>query len=364
MKFAVNRLDFIKALEPAVKVASGKQMAILGNVLLTAKAGKIKLCGYNLAVAVFTSVTAAIDEQDSVLIDGQAVGAFLQKCAEPTVIIATEDKRITVKCGKAKTSLLYAAADDYPKIAPVTDGASQITLETSELFNAVKIAGYAAADFCPRKSLECINISIDKRGIKLISCDGCRAAAYARKVNSGVSGNTSFGVFKNDIKTVMSIISSDEVTLKYTDKELEFDGDGVAVRVNLSAEQYPEIEKQITKNVNAAVQHITLDSAKLKETLSKITALPHPSGDMPLRIDLSTDRMSFLYNFGNGIFTDEIECELEGDPFTVGVKASYLSDMLKAVRGSITLNCNGAGGALTVLQEDITQMIMPMRLRR
>ena len=364
MKFAVNRLDFINALEPAVKATSGKEMAILGNVLLTAESGKVKLCGYNLSVTVFTSVSAAIDEQGAVCIDGQAIAAFLQKCSETNVIADTADKKINIKCGKAKTSLLYAKAEDYPPIEPMPDTAATVTLETDELFGAVKTAGYAAADASPRKVLECINISIDKSGIKLISCDGYRAAVYSKKSDGGIAADKSFGIFKNDIKTVMSIISSAEITLKFTEKHLEFDGGGVSVRTNLSAERYPEIEKQVKKNIEAACQHVTVDSAKLKETLAKIAALPRVSGDVPLRIDISSDKISFLYNFGNGIFTDEMDCRLEGDPFTVGVKTAFLSEMLKAVRGSVTLNCSGAGGAITVSQEDVSQMIMPMRLRK
>lgn len=364
MKFAVNRTDFIKALEPTVKVASGKQMAILGNVLLTAVSGKIKLCGYNLSVAVFTSVSVAIDEQGAACVDGQAIAAFLQKCSEPNVIVDTEDGKINIKCGKAKTSLLYADAEDYPSVEPISDNTTAITLETSELFDAVKIAGYAAADICSRKVLECINISIDKSGIKIMSCDGYRAAVYIWKSDNEVTERKSFGIFKNDIKTVMSIISSNEITLKYTDKQLEFNGEGITVRTNLSADQYPEIVQRVKTNIDAACQHITTDSVKFRETLLKILALPHSTGDVPLRIDVSSDRMSFLYNFGNGIFTDEIDCKLDGEPFTVGVKTAFLLDMLKSVRGEITVNCNGACCALTISQENISQMIMPMRLRK
>lgn len=364
MKFAVNRLDFIRALEPTVKVASGKQMAILGNVLLTAESGRIKACGYNLSVAVTTSATAAIDESGAACIDGHAIAAFLQKCDEPNVIVDTADMRMNVKCGKARTSLMYALADDYPKAESLSDTANEVILKSSELFNAVKTAGYAAADDCPRKELECINVAIDKNSIKIVSCDGNRAAVYTKKLSCNIPKTASFGLFKNDVKTVMSIITSENITLRYNDKHLEIIGGGIAVMTSLSAKQYPNIEALVEKSTKTVSQSITVDSNELKETLSKITALPKIGGDVPVRIDVGHDKMQFLYNFGNGIFTDEIECELNGEPFTVGVKTMFLSDMLKSADGNIVLNCNGSAGAITLQRENISQMIMPMRLRK
>lgn len=364
MKFAVNRLDFIRILEPTVKVASGKQMAILGNVLLTAESGRIKACGYNLSVAVTASAAAAIDESGAACIDGHAIAAFLQKCDEPNVIVDTADMRMNVKCGKAKTSLMYALADDYPKAESLSNTANEVTLKTSELFDAVKTAGYAAAENCPRKELECINISINKNGIKIISCDGNRAAVYTKKSSCDIPEAASFGLFKNDVKTVMSIITSENMTLRYNDKHLEFSGGGISVMTSLSAKQYPNIEALVEKSTKTVSELITVDSSELKETLSKITALPKIGVEVPVRIDVGHDKMQFLYNFGNGIFTDEIECKLDGDPFTVGVKTMFLSDMLKSADGSITLNCNGPAGAITLQSENISQMIMPMRLKK
>lgn len=364
MKFAVNRLDFIKALEPTIKAASGKQMTILGNVLLTAESGKIKLCGYNLSVAVAATVSAAIDEQGSACVDGRAIAEFIRRCEEPNVIVDTVDRKINVKCGKARTSFMYAQSEDYPEVDSLPNTADEVTLKTNELFNAIKKAGYAAADDCSRKALECINILIDKNMLKLISCDGYRAAVFSENLSARTSKSANFGLFKNDIKTIMSIISSDDITLRYTNKHLEFKSENVTVRANLSSEQYPNIEAQIKKNYKTANQFITVDSGNLKETLLKVMALPKIGTDAPLRIDVSADKMQFLYNFGNGIFTDEIECELKGEPFTVGVKAAFLSDMLKSSDGSVVLNCNGPAGPIVVSNENISQMIMPMRLRK
>lgn len=361
MKFTANRDALIEALVLANKATSAKQMAILGNVHISPRKGAIEILGHNLSTAVFTSVPAAIEEPSNACVPGATVAAFLEKCAEPTVTVTLENKKANIKCGRAKTTLACAEPEDYPQIERLGSDALSCEICTDEFFYAIKSVMYACAEQCAKVSLQCLNIKISGNKLHITACDGYRAATVEKSVSA--TGKGTFNIFKNDIKTAMAVLSGEKIELRYNSKTLEFIGADSVCKVNLCAEEYPDIEKQIQKAFSGATEHITVKAAAIKSTLARICALPSQSVGYPLRLDIS-DNITLSYNFGTGTFTDEVECKLDGEPFTVGVGTQFFADALKSVRESITIGCHGEKGAITVDSGDMRQMLMPMRLKK
>ena len=161
----------------------------------------------------------------------------------------------------------------------------------------------------------------------------------------------------------MAVLSGENLELRYNTKTLEFVGADSVCKINLCADEYPNVKGQIQKSLNGVAQHITLKTAQLKSALARVTALPNQSSDYPLRLDVS-ESIVLSYNFGTGTYSDEVECKLDGDPFTVGVKTSFLADALRAAGDSVIMDCSGEKGAIIVNSGNMQQMLMPVRLKK
>lgn len=364
MEFEVNREDIIKALGAAEKATAGKQMAVLGNVLIKAECGEVEILGYNLSLAVFARVPAAIKESGSGLLAAGQVSAFLAKCADRSVNVSTEGDKAVIKCGRSRVTFICPPADDFPEPRSIERDANEITVDLATFSSAVSAVIYAAADISSREVLQAVNISFDKVGrIQLTGCDGLRAASC--KYDSGKNGaNCDFNILKADLKTALQIIEGNKITIRYSKSDIEFVGeDGRTVRTKLCSADYPEVGQMMKKSFAAAKQLIKLSAEELGELLKKLLALPKESIEAPTRLNFSNDRLTVVYDFKSGCFIEEIPCELSGNPFTVGVRATFLAEMIKGATGEIMLGCDGSEGAVTLEQGHVRRMFMPMRLR-
>ena len=359
MEFEVNREDLIKALGAAEKATAGKQMAVLGNVLIKAECGEVEILGYNLSLAVF----ARIPESGSGLLAAGQVSAFLAKCTDRSVNVSTEGDKAVIKCGRSKVTFICPPADDFPEPRSIERDANEITVDLAAFSSAVSAVIYAAADISSREALQAVNISFSVGRIQLTGCDGLRVAS-CNYDSEKTGADCDFNILKADLKTALQIIEGNKITIRYSKSDIEFVGeDGRTVRTRLCSADYPEVGQMMKRSFAAAKQLIKLSAEELGELLKKLLALPKESIEAPTRLNFSNDRLTVVYDFKSGCFIEEIPCELSGNPFTVGVRASFLAEMIKGATGEIMLGCDGSEGAVTLEQGHVRRMFMPMRLR-
>lgn len=363
MEFEVNREDFIKAIGAAAKATAGKQMSVLGNVLIKADHGKVEILGYNLSLAIFAGVPAAVKESGSGLLAAGQVSAFLAKCTDKTVNVSTDGDKAIIKCGRSRVTFICPPADDFPEPRSIEKDANQITTDAILLNSAVSAVIYAAADISSREVLQAVNISFSDGEIRLVGCDGLRAASCKCRVEM-VGTDCDFNIFKADLKTALQVIEGNEITIRYSKSDIEFIGDnGRVVRTKLCAADYPEVGQMMKKSFSSAKQLIKLSAEELGGLLQKLLALPKESIEAPTHLDFDSGKLTVIYDFKSGRFVEEMPCELEGEPFTVGVRATFLAEMIKNTAGEIMLGCDGSEGAVTLEVGNVRRMFMPMRLR-
>ena len=363
MKFEVNRKDFIDAMAAAAKATAGKQMAILGNIHITAAEGCVELLGYNLQLAVFAVTPAAVAEPGEALISATSVSNFLSKCAETTAIIAADCENVTVKCGRSKVTLLSPPVCDYPALKRLDAQDSEMRIKAGQLRTAVGSVIYAAADSSSRTSLQAVNLNFDNGVLEFIGCDGYRAAS-CRYAAEDIKTRHSFNVIKSDLKTALSLVDGSDIAIRYNNKEIEFVGeDGTAVRTRLCAEAYPEVGQMISRSFAEVKQTVQISSEELRDVLNRLLALPKETPEAPARLSFSENELTIIYDFKSGQFVDKVRCELNGEPLTVGIRASFLMEAIRGTEDELSIGCNGSNGALTIEKDGVRRIIMPMRLR-
>lgn len=363
MRFEVDRTDFINALDNANKATAGKQMSALGDVHISAQGNKVNITGYDLSTAIFTYTRAKVTEEGEVCCSADTVSRFLQKCDDVAaeIIVGTE---MTVKCGRAKITVAVAPAEDYPKPQKLPPESPAIFIDYDLLSSMLKRTIFAASNDAVKPELRCVNLSISDGIIKITAGDGYRVAVCTEEAeNVGKAVKSSFNIFKENVQTALKILKASQVTIKYNSKNIEFiDEHGTAVQMSVCANEFPNFENIIKKSEKSIKQYVTLKSDELLEALQKISVLPKNT-PVPTKIRMGANTAVVSYGSGLADFVDTLDCELEGDPFVVGVKDKFLLEALKGSAGDITFQCNGSTGAIIFESRNTKHMIMPMRLR-
>lgn len=363
MRFEVDRTDFINALDNANKATAGKQMPALGDVHISAQGNKVNITGYDLSTAIFTHTRAKVTEEGEVCCSADTVSRFLQKCDDVTAEIIV-DTRMTVKCGRSKITVAVAPAEDYPKPQKLPPESPAIFIDYDLLSSMLKRTVFAASNDAVKPELRCVNLSISNGVIKITAGDGYRVAICTEEAeNVGKAVKSSFNIFKENVQTALKILKASQITVKYNSKNIELiDEHGTAVQMSICANEFPNFENIIKKSEKSIKQYVTLKSDELLEALQKISVLPKNT-PVPTKIRIGVNTAVISYGSGLADFVDTLDCELEGDPFVVGIKDKFLLEALNGSAGDITLQCNGSTGAIIFESRNTKHMIMPMRLR-
>lgn len=365
MNLTIDRTDFIKVLEKASKATSKKQSPILGNVCLSANKESIYVKAFDLSTSIFVSAKANIMMPGEACFLPETVLKFLNKCDDSLVKLDTEDNKMTVICGRAKVSVALVALTDYPDVEKLSiETCSNIELNDGIFTDMMREVSFAADSQSPRYELRCVNLKIENNTVTAQACDGYRMAIHTvAGTHIGKSVKADFNIFKDSVATILSTLNTEEISITYDKNNIQFtDSFGTTVKTSLCANSYPDVSKNLKGIKKNHTQKITINGAELYEMLKRVSVLPKLTAE-PIKMVFDDSGAKAVYKSGATDFFEELDCVLEGEPFTIGFSDKYLSDGLKSATGNVELYCGGSSNGVTFEINGTEHMIMPMRLK-
>lgn len=181
MKLSISRTELQAALNTAGRAVSPKaSMPALSGILLTAQGGKLTCTGYDLDMAIETSIPASIEAEGAVVLPAKQVAAIVKRLPRPEATITAEGNSVKIQAGRATFDLLSMKAADYPAL-PTAEGAS-ITLPMDVLKETISKVSFAAAADDSRAVLTGVLMEVKDGDMTMTATDSFRCAA--RKVKA------------------------------------------------------------------------------------------------------------------------------------------------------------------------------------
>ncbi len=359
VKFQVNRDVFSDAVSFAVKLLPQRTtMPILSGVLIEASDGELVFSSFDYEVSARTKVAAEVDEPGRVLVSGRLLADIAGRLPAAPVEVATDEGRVTIRCGSGRFTLLSMPVEEYPSLPVIGDGAGLVPGE--DFAQAVAQVAVAASRDDVTPVITGVQLEVSETSLSLVATDRYRVAIRDIDWDAGSSGieaATALVPARTLAEIGKTFSHSDTVAVTITNRDerelISFSADQKTVTSLLIKGNFPPVKRLFPEVVedSAVVSTSALADAvrRVSLVLEREAALRFSFGEAGLTLEAIGGEQAQA--------SELIDCVLTGEPTVVSLKPQFLLDALGAVHSEFvrigftkTENPNKPGPVLITAQ--------------
>lgn len=366
MEFKIDRDVFLKSLAHVQGVVEKKNtLPILGNVMLEAYEGFLKITATDLDVIITEKLTCDIIDEGSTTTTAQVIYDIVRKLKTGSTLHLSlkENNRLKLISGKSDFNLTCISPDEFPVLEDNIDQ-QYIEVPSFEFLKIINKTKFAISNDETRHYLNGVYLDKNKNQLIAVATDGHRLSKSATEFK----GNNEFQPIilpKKTVYELLTIIDEDSINLKIlsTKSKIKFLYKEIVLISKVIDGKFPDYDKVIPKDERVEAK------ANVDEFVSALDRLKSLSSDRKgvIKISLNDGIMRFLINdaiSGDGI--EEVQTPYKGQPLEIGFNSNYLIDVASVLESKdITLMLKDATSPIQIRDEnDIlsTYIIMPMRV--
>lgn len=259
------------------------------------------------------------------------------------------------------------SAEEYPRTQSMNDACTTVSLPTEMLINNISRSLFATANDELRPVMNGIYFDLTADALAIVASDGHK---LVRSKNFTIKSESpsAFNLPKKPASLLKNILSKDgdDAIIKFDDRSAEIQFTDGVMRCRLIDGRYPNYNSVIPNNPN----EVTVDRRGLQSALRRV--LPFASESSQLirfhiesgRFEVSSEDIDFSTSA-----KDQLSCEYNGSPISIGFKGSSLMEILSNLTSDniiIQLADPSRAGIIVPAEqpenEDILMLIMPMLL--
>jgi DNA polymerase III subunit beta len=373
MIITVDRGDLVRAIGAArATVPSRSTIPILGNIKLSACAGRVSVVGTDLERQCTDIADAEITADGAVTIPADVLTSIAKAMPAGRISLAwsADDGRIEIKSGRARYRIATLPATDYPDIAG-TDAGTVIRAQTSAMRRIFGDLLFAASDDETRPymcGVHLLRTSADGP-VRATATDGHRLVMVDAAAHPGEQPLPPGGAIiprqaMADVARLIDGIDGDvEIEISPTRFRLRC-GD-VVYASKLVDGHFPDVDRVIPADHIA--DGVVVDKAAIEAALGRVMAVMDARA-VAMRISArhgASEMDLFSRRGGEHEASDAIPAEVLGKGIETGICAKYLVEQLAVMRGDrVTLRMDGSAAPIRIVDHgspNDRHVIMPMK---
>ncbi len=374
MKVTVSQPQLAQSLNMVSRAVSTRStLPVLGNVLVTTDAGRLRLSATNLELGISVWIGAQIDEEGSITVPARTFTDLISALPSDKIILSLNERTFTlnVLCGTNSTDIKGIDAQEFPPM-PVPDLEEGIALNVADLKDMIHQVAFAASTDEARPVLQGVSLSVVEQEITLAATDGFRISV--RKANLDTPTTRSITAViparalnelariaaDGDQSVVMSIPKGrGQVLFHLRDAEL------VSQLIEGNFPDYKAILPKSYRTKSVISTSGLLKACRQAEIIAR-------DGNNVIRLNLKpgTENMGELEISAQSEETGKtevnLEASVEGEALLIAFNVRFLREVLEVIKTpsvAIEMIANNAPGLVRPVGEDNFQhVIMPMHL--
>ena len=365
MKFQVNRDVFSEAVSFAVKLLPQRTtLPILSGVLIETTDTGLTLSSFDYEVSAQTQIAADVEEPGKILVSGRLLADIASRLPNAPVQFATEEGRISVRCGSASFTLLSMPVEEYPTLPQIS--AQSGLLPADAFATAVAQVAVAASRDDVTPVITGVQLEVSDNSLTLVATDRYRVAVREIEWDGGESTSTETVTALVPARTLQEIGKtfghSGTISVAITstdDRELiAFSADRKTVTSLLIKGNFPPVRRLFPETVD---NYAVINTAELIEAVRRVSLVLER--EAALRFTFTIDGVT-LEAIGSeqAQASESIDAHLSGGDTVVSLKPAFLLDGLGAVHSEFvrisftkTENPNKPGPVLITSQSSKDQ---------
>lgn len=369
MKFSISSGELLKQLQKASgAIGNNPVIAILEDYLFEVKNDVLTIAATDLETSIVMGIDVMSDEDGKIAIPGKMLMETLKALPEQPVTFSVNKDTYGVELTSAfgKYKLAGDNPSDFPEI-PIPESVDSFKLEAGSIHNAIGKTTFATSSDELRQAMTGINVVVDFNKLIFVATDAHKLVKYTF-TDLVCDTTTSFIIPKKAFTLIRQALpSSGEIEVSFNSSNVFFEIDNTKIACRLIDAKYPEYDAVIPKeNPNV----MTVDRKDFLSSLKRIAIYANKTTN---QVTLNINNDSLTINAQDLDFSNEaneqLTCDYEGEPMTIGFNAKFLIDMLNALeddqielhlseptRAGIIVPSNQKDG------EDLLMLIMPVMM--
>ena len=275
---------------------------------------------------------------------------------------------VTIQYMNGKYALMGQSADEYPMAALMGENAVSFTIEADTLLTGINRTVFATADDELRPVMNGIYFDIFTEYVTLVASDGHKLVRY-KLMNVKGEEKAAFILPKKPAALLKNLLAKEagEIKVTFDDRNATFEMPNHRMICRLIEGRYPNYNSVIPQNNPF---RITIDRAAMLSALRRVSVFSSQSSSL---IKLRMAAGELLISAQDIDFStsaeEKLACNYEGNPMSIGFKATFLMDILSNINGQeviIEVSDPSRAGVLVPAEqneaEELLMLLMPMML--
>lgn len=366
MKLTCNRQELSAAVTNVQRAVSTKaSMPVLEGVLITAEDGQITFTGYNLEIAMTTTIDANVIENGSIVLPARLFGDIVRKLPEETVILESDEKSVTyIHSGLADYQIMGIDSKEFPEL-PKIDETEKITFNGGLLKDMIRKTIFAISVDDSKPVHKGSMFEISDGTLKIISVDGFRLAMRIEPIE--YSRDTKFIVPGKALAEVLKISSDDEQTIDILvgRRHTVFKVDNYSIVSRLLEGTFLDYKTAIPKT---SVTDVVINTRLVTDSIERMALLNTDKIQSPVSCYIEDGKMKLTCSTSAGKANDVLNVKVIGEcPLRIGFNNRYLLDAIKNTdTDEIKMQFSGPLTPMKIVPvegDSFIFLVVPMRLR-
>ncbi len=365
MKFTILQSDFWPLLQSVSRSAGVRsQLPVLGNILISATQGRIKLAATNLEIGVVKSIPAEIIEEGEVTIPAKTLSEVISNLTSEKIEFNSTVDQLTLTTSSFSSQINGIPAAEFPVI-PLS-GTQVVEINPKILVTSLSQISFAAAVDEGRPILTGILTEIVSKKLQLVATDGYRLAHKTTTLDH----ESSFKALipRKTFEEVLRLISEDEVdsvsiSLSDDQNQIIFSFGNTQLSSRLIEGQFPAWEKIIPTQIQA---RIVVERGEFLKAVKLASVFARSESNI-VRLQNNSQKLTLTSEAKElGNQKKEIEAQIEGEEITIAFNTKFLQDTLSAFNTSQALIELSGPLSATIIkpmgEEGLEYIVMPVNL--
>ena len=372
MRFTLSSSALSSRLATLARVLNNKNsLAILDCFLFEVDGNQLTITASDSENVMKTTIVLDnVDGQGSFAVHNRTILDAVKELPEQPLTLDIDMEAYTIKVIYQNGIYNFTGqnADEYPRPQAISDNATSIVVDANVLANNINRSIFATAQDELRPVMNGIYFDLTPDALAIVASDGHK---LVRNKNYTVKSEVpaAFILPKKPATLLKNVLQRDggDVTIRFDERNAEISFADSVITCRLIEGRYPNYNSVIPQdNPN----QITIDRKSLIGTLRRVLPFASDSSQLirfrvePGKLTLSSEDIDFATSA-----KEEITCEYNGSPMSIGFKGPSLTDILNNLDSEdviIELADPSRAGIIVPGQqpenEDVLMLIMPMLL--
>ena len=366
MKFECEKTLLAAAIDGVSRAITNRAaIPVLEGILLKAEGFSLTLTGYDMEMAITTTIECNVLIPGEMVLDAKLFGSMVARMPAGAIKVEQDNNGIaTVRGGVAEFEIPAMLAGEYPTL-PNPGAENTMTVKCGMLREMIEKTIYAVSveDKKPAHTGELF--VIEPNSLTIVALDGYRLAILQRAVEC-----------TRDIRIIIPAKTLQELLKIMNDNDADIRIDANRRYVVFTTCGYTIMSRLIDgdflnyKSVlpEGSRTRVVVDCRTFIDTIERASLVITERLKNPLRVHFADGRVTVRCQTNLGKVVDEFDAEKqEGENVEVGINNRYMLDALRNSKAEhMLMEINGPLSPIKLLPEtgsDFTYLVLPVRFK-